>query len=510
MAFFCPYGSKGNKEAAPKPIPHDAYQRNREYDDLEDNLDRLSLKENRTHQTSLMIVVEDYYPCSALELPVRKGEIVQYIQSEGVWTYVRARNGADGYIPRRHCCLVDPAELSDVGYFSDHQNWERVSPPSTGNSRTSSFQRDSPRSVRFVGANINRDGSFSFSSTTSSLSSSSPKSLVVEPLKRRSGLYTDGPHVDNNRLFDRTPKQLRKNTALMNEDMRPVCGRKCGENCEHKNALKKDRTFSQTSQISGQSSKSRADSDTRPRSTSSNQKLKKSSVISVSTKNINKSVSFNEIKTKSSQLKEIKTQSSQLIFDDVDGRPKTPTEKSYFELPHTKCGHPELIIIQKHNKKSETDISVDRGDYAAIINDTKYDDWMYIVNEAGERGFIPKNCAIKHECHDCQENATTPVNENPNKPFGSETLPSPRSPTDDKPVYTTEDFKTMRQLVITKDYSGHSLDDLYVCIGDIVYMSPDEQSGDEWLWVHSLKLNSSGYIPICVSKDMMLIQKASV
>ena len=42
---------------------------------------------------------------------------------------------------------------------------------------------------------------------------------------------------------------------------------------------------------------------------------------------------------------------------------------------------------------------MDRGDYAAIINDTKYDDWMYIVNEAGERGFIPKSCAIKHECH---------------------------------------------------------------------------------------------------------------
>ena len=77
-------------------------------------------------------------------------------------------------------------------------------------------------------------------------------------------------------------------------------------------------------------------------------------------------------------------------------------------------------------------------------------------------------------------------------------------------LYTSDDFDAMKQLVVTQDYSGKSLDDLYVCVGDIVYMSVEEQAGDEWLWVHSLRLNSSGYIPIQAAKDIALVQKATV
>lgn len=77
-------------------------------------------------------------------------------------------------------------------------------------------------------------------------------------------------------------------------------------------------------------------------------------------------------------------------------------------------------------------------------------------------------------------------------------------------LYTSDELDAMKQLVVTRDYSGKSLDDLYVCVGDIVYMSVDEQAGDEWLWVHSLRLNSSGYIPVQAAKDMALVQKATV
>ena len=68
----------------------------------------------------------------------------------------------------------------------------------------------------------------------------------------------------------------------------------------------------------------------------------------------------------------------------------------------------------------------------------------------------------------------------------------------------------MKQLVVTQDYSGKSLDDLYVCVGDIVYMSDQEQAGQNWLWVHSLRLNSSGYIPVTVAKSIDLVQKANI
>lgn len=77
-------------------------------------------------------------------------------------------------------------------------------------------------------------------------------------------------------------------------------------------------------------------------------------------------------------------------------------------------------------------------------------------------------------------------------------------------LYTSDDLDAMKQLVVTQDYSGKSLDDLYVCVGDIVYMSVEEQAGGDWLWVHSLRLNSSGYIPVQAAKDMALVQKAIV
>ena len=64
-------------------VAEDAYVRNREYDDLEDDIDELSLREGHHREqqrtVQLMEVVEDYYPCSALELPVREGRHLDYV-----------------------------------------------------------------------------------------------------------------------------------------------------------------------------------------------------------------------------------------------------------------------------------------------------------------------------------------------------------------------------------------------------------------------------------------------
>lgn len=76
--------------------------------------------------------------------------------------------------------------------------------------------------------------------------------------------------------------------------------------------------------------------------------------------------------------------------------------------------------------------------------------------------------------------------------------------------YTDQDFEAMQRLVVTEDYSGKNLDDLYVCVGDTVYMSPDEQSNNNWLWVHSPRLKCSGYIPKQITKSLEELEHAVI
>lgn len=370
---------------APKPLPADAYVRNKEYDELEDNMNKLSLvstthHHKRHYHSQLMEVVQDYFPCSAIELPVRQGEVVEYIQSEGVWMYVSTENGADGYIPRRHCRLLDPSELSDLGYYSDHYRYEdnyesRASDyhSNTQHHEHTSFNHKS--TPIFLGSKpCDRS---SFSSTGSSGSSHIHQHKLSERfIDKNHGLYTKGK-TDSNLHFDTTtPKLLRRSTENDTKpSVAPVCGRKCGSNCEHKIAARK----------------SRADSNLSTRG----RQVKTPSIVSQSSE---KSVSFKD--TSLLMVDENNNnRNNNDILDYYETIKSHDQSRDHFELPQTKCGHPELIIIKKYEKKSETDISVDSGDYATIINDTKYEDWMYIVNETGQRGFIPKMCAIKHECH---------------------------------------------------------------------------------------------------------------
>lgn len=346
----------------------------------------------RHHHPQLMEVVQDYFPCSAMELPVRQGEVVEYIQSEGIWMYVRAENGADGYIPRRHCRLLDPSEILDLGYYSDQQyRYEdhlETSPvhlhsnkhrPQQQHHHASLNNNNERKSNHIPRVSRLRDRS-SFSSTGSSNSSHNqhqhqPSERVIDG---NDGLYTKG-RSDSNLHFDTTTPRLSRRIAIndVKPSIAPVCGRKCGSNCEHKIAARKGRADSKMSSTSGR-------------------QVKTPSIVSESS---GKSVSFKDTSSTPIVVDENNNNHSN-VLDHPDGTIEPQDQsRDQFELPQTKCGHPELIIIKKYEKKSTTDISVDSGDYATIINDTKYQDWMYIVNETGQRGFIPKTCAIKHECH---------------------------------------------------------------------------------------------------------------
>jgi len=334
------------------------------------------------------------------------GEIVEYIQSEGIWTYVTTENGADGYIPRRHCRILDTSEPTDVGYFSDHYRndgigamndryRQKILSASALNLRQDYSPSSSVESRRIYSmSNINRgylerqlylgrSSSQSFSST-SSLSSSNQQQHTppAQVITQEKGLYSNGTKNDHFKYDVRQRKQITRTLNNNPAKKKPVCGRKCGADCEHK-TLRKNKQ----QQKSGQTPLDRHG-------------LHKSSVVSVSS--TGKSVSFKEKSIPSTHMQDKNNNNTtsspeppqderEIQYDCVDGVP--------FVLPQTPCGHPELIIIQKYEQKSDTDISVERGDYAAIINDTKYDNWMYITNESGDRGFIPKKCAIKHECH---------------------------------------------------------------------------------------------------------------
>ena len=334
------------------------------------------------HSHQLMEVVQGHFPCSALELPVAQGEIVEFIHTNGSWTYVRAENGADGYIPRRNCRLLTVAEQTDLGYYSDQYRHEEQASPSPISSLvqpyhiTNFLQQPTPQVTR-ASSGVRQQSSFS--STGSSRSSTSHHQQPFERvIEGNNGLYTRG-RTANNLHFDttpNTPRAFRSNTVTSGNKQTVVtlvCGRKCGNNCEHKIAARK--------------------TDSSVRTNKNSNHLIKTSVVSTSS---GRSVSF---ETTTSLNPPVVLDINNNNTDEVDSSEIKLSGDHSFELPHTKCGHPELIIIQNYEKVSETDLSVDCGDYAAILNDTKYNDWMYIVNEEGNRGFIPKKCAVKHECH---------------------------------------------------------------------------------------------------------------
>ena len=357
-------------------------------------------RKHHQHNPQLMEVVQDYFPCSAMELPVREGEIVEYIQSEGVWMYVRTENGADGYIPRRHCRLIDPSEIPDLGYYSDQYRYEDHQESRTFDyhNNTNRHQQQPQRAQQqhqihasfksnyerrntpILRVSRLRDRS-SFSSTGSSSSSQHQQQPSERVIDGNNGLYTKG-RSDSNLHFDTTSRPSRGNTVNdAKSSVTPVCGRKCGSNCEHKVAARK----------------SRADSNLSARG----RQAKTPSIVSESS---GKSFKEDASSTPVTVDENNNNNNNNNVNDSLDHPDETiesphDQQRGEFELPQTKCGHPELIIIKKYEKKSATDISVDSGDYATIINDTKYEDWMYIVNETGQRGFIPKMCAIKHECN---------------------------------------------------------------------------------------------------------------
>ena len=53
----------------------------------------------------------------------------------------------------------------------------------------------------------------------------------------------------------------------------------------------------------------------------------------------------------------------------------------------------------------------------------------------------------------------------------------------------------MNKMVVIDNFAGNHLEDLYVCIGDFVYVEKTVDMNKDLIWVHSMKQNLSGYIP---------------
>lgn len=409
--------------------PVDTYSRENEFFEHDVADEQTTVEKSPTY----LEIVEDYFPCSALELPVREGEIVTYIESEGVWIYVRAENGSDGYIPRRHCRLIDLSELkisetSDVGYYSDSRH-DSCYPETRQQHRheVSDVRRHSSKPQQHHRHNHCRRKYHSMGDVHESISSgdsspaSSNHSTVQQHKPRTFSNVAYYRQFGNNqqRRTEQEQARFQISNATLSPDKKPVCGRKCKDNCEHKYPNK----------ASSEQTKTQA-------ATPFTYKLHKSSVISVSSGQSNNYAeqsmchSFHEMEKRSERTYEshIKEHEHENSYKDNEpgetseygnhgdkGEDSSKSDKNNNKVqiitgvkePSRKapdiirapCGHPELIVIENYEKQGETDITVDRGDYAAIINDTKYKDWIYILNEKGDRGFIPTRCVIKHECH---------------------------------------------------------------------------------------------------------------
>ena len=57
-----------------------------------------------------------------------------------------------------------------------------------------------------------------------------------------------------------------------------------------------------------------------------------------------------------------------------------------------------MIVIKDYDKAGDTDISVGCGDFATIVDDTRYTDWLLVLHESGAKGYIPTDCTLRHEC----------------------------------------------------------------------------------------------------------------
>lgn len=60
----------------------------------------------------------------------------------------------------------------------------------------------------------------------------------------------------------------------------------------------------------------------------------------------------------------------------------------------------------------------------------------------------------------------------------------------------------MVQMIVHENFAGSELDDLYVCIGEFVYMATDKQSIEDWVWVYSPKQKQWGYVPHNILKEV--------
>ncbi|XP_057295198.1 uncharacterized protein LOC130623703 isoform X1 [Hydractinia symbiolongicarpus] len=509
MAFLCPYGIKKKGKYDGKK-PDDAY--------AAESDDARVVAETQEEKT-LLEVVQDYYPCSALELPVRAGEIVEIIENEGMWVFVRAENGSDGYIPRRHCRIADKNDVnSDVGYYSDHQKSECDVPQYKRTSEESNA-RTTSQAPRQIAKNRKHSESSSHNGPTSS--SASPASTISSgymqiTASQRKWTDTKGMFTHQNISSykpDVLPKKQRYSEPHTQESF-PICGRKCQQGCTH--GLEGASHRREGRGVHAGVHKSSLPSGKRQVDANINHyadELRQTSEHLFADTQLSL-MEHNQLRENLQNYWQVaKTTKVQHI---KQHREKERSQSAPVNLVYSKCGHPELIVIKDYQQQGETDISIDRGDFAAIINDTKYEQWMYILNEKGEKGFIPTECVIKHQCEVCTNQDGDAEQELPHRLKKSLTISNcgEESLVDsyqgDPTKYIIPNTDNMTRFIVTSNYSGRDLDDLYVCVGDLVFGNMNQQSLDGWLWVYSPRQKCSGYIPNKTVEKAKEISQASV
>ncbi|XP_012558112.2 bromodomain-containing protein DDB_G0270170 [Hydra vulgaris] len=464
------------------------------------------LRSPENSQEKYLEVIKSFFPTLATEISVKRGDIVLWINSDGDWVLIQTQYGDEGYVPRSYCRVVfQNAILKQNYYFKDNtssygsnQFYEYETPYHTRPRQFTHFVEDrfSPRT------HLNSLDTSSSSSETSS-------------------------YWNVTERFD----SLRSNESISSwssSSYKPVCGRKCGKKCEHQ------RLINNKSQC----------------------KLRPQVLHTPKEEKTNKNNNF--------------------FFEKSDQEHDGSSCSDYTSIKSCllSCGHPELIVIESYEKQGNTDISVVSGDFASIINDTKYEDWIYIRNESGERGFVPTQCVLKHQCEECgfernylkekqsinrsdreiyskrsfnvvgnsdqtnkynekeeenQNNKTRTVDTNNDntkktrekeKHFSSITdvgnnqdytnksseseianpakIQSKLPIKTNRPKLTDNDIKKMNKMIVISNFAGSHLEDLYVCIGDFVYVDKTTDMTQNLIWVHSIKQNLSGYVPSTV------------
>ena len=258
------------------------------------------------------------------------------IDNDGDWVLVKTQMGDEGYIPRSYCRIVHRIlSQPDISKQNYYLEDQLLPYDSNQSHEYGKLNQTSPRQfMHFTQGYCNRRTHLNSLDTSSSSSETSSPS-----------------YWDNTRRFD----SLRSNESFSSWSVsshKPVCGRKCGKKCEHQKLVNNEIQY-----------------ECMPQENTFEVGSEKKSILP---------------KKKEQQCDKNCPSGYTAIKNDTDC--------------FLSCGHPELIVIECYEKQGSTDISVIPGDFASIINDTKYEDWIYIRNESGERGFVPTQCVLKHQC----------------------------------------------------------------------------------------------------------------